>query len=275
MKKIIYLFVLALSLVSCEDVIDLETPTGEPQLNIDAHFRVYTEETPARTEGFIKITESVNFFDEDIPNISNAVVNITERGTSNTYNFVENGINTGTYVNNDLSFLNDFDAVFDLNITIDDITYTSSAQLISSTPILGLEQGDLEIFGEEDIEIIISFEDPADIENYYLFDFEFNLYAPIRDEFFNGNFFQFTYLYTEDDASDISPGDLITVSNEGIDKQFYEYMELLLEQVDGGGPFSSPPAVVRGNIINPQDSGKNPLGYFRISEVFTESIVIE
>ena len=275
MKKILYIILLAIGFTSCQDVIELETPTGKPQLNIDAHFKVYTEESPVRTEGVIKITESVNFFEDDIPPISNAIITMTERGTTNSYPFIENEENTGVYVNDDLSFLNNFDAVFDLNITIDGITYTSSAQLISSTPILNLEQGDLEIFGEEDIEVKVSFEDPADIENYYLFDFEFNLYVPIRDEFFNGNFFQFSFLYTEDDSSDLMPGDEITVSCEGIDKPFYNYMELLLEQVDGGGPFSSPPAIVRGNILNPQNSKENPLGYFRISEVFTKSLIIE
>ena len=275
MKKSIYILLLALSFCSCEDVIDLETPTGEPQLNIDAHFRVYTQESPVRTEGFIKITESVNFFDDNIPSISNAEVSLTERGTTNTYSFTEINENSGVYVTNDLSFINNFDATFDLNISIDGETYTSSAQLISSTPIVDIKQGDLEIFGEEDIEIIVSFLDPADTENFYLFDFEFNLYVPVRDQFFNGNTFEFSYLYTDDDSSDLKPGDQISISCEGIDQQFYNYIELLLEQVQDGGPFSSPPATPRGNIINPEDSKQNPLGYFRISEVYTKDFTIE
>ncbi len=36
---------------------------------------------------------------------------------------------------------------------------------------------------------------------------------------------------------------------------------------NGGGPFQSPPATVRGNIINTTNSANYPLGYFSLSEV--------
>ena len=96
----------------------------------------------------------------------------------------------------------------------------------------------------------------------------------IDDEFFNGNEFQFSYLYTDDDLVDTSPGQVITINCEGIDQQFNDYMELLLDVVDNDGPFSTTPVLVRGNIVHPTNTVENPLGYFRISEVFGMSITV-
>ena len=46
-------------------------------------------------------------------------------------------------------------------------------------------------------------------------------------------------------------------------------MFILLQQnaADGGGPFETQPATVRGNCINDTNPENFPLGYFRLSEV--------
>ena len=48
-------------------------------------------------------------------------------------------------------------------------------------------------------------------------------------------------------------------------------MFLLLSQTaDGaGGPFSTTPATVRGNIVNKSDEDNYPFGFFRLSETDT------
>jgi hypothetical protein len=43
----------------------------------------------------------------------------------------------------------------------------------------------------------------------------------------------------------------------------------------GGSPFQSPPATVRGNIINTTSPNNFPLGYFSISEADTKIYTIE
>jgi hypothetical protein len=43
----------------------------------------------------------------------------------------------------------------------------------------------------------------------------------------------------------------------------------------GGSPFQSPPATVRGNIINTTNFDNYALGYFRLSETDSASYVIE
>lgn len=42
-----------------------------------------------------------------------------------------------------------------------------------------------------------------------------------------------------------------------------------------GGPFQSPPATVKGNIINTTDKANYPLGYFSLSEKQTKKFTIE
>ena len=62
---------------------------------------------------------------------------------------------------------------------------------------------------------------------------------------------------------------MVTIRNYGISEQFYNYMFILLQQnsEEGGGPFETQPATVRGNCINQTNSKNYPLGYFRLSQV--------
>lgn len=275
MKKIFHLVALTLVLTSCEDVVDLDTPTGEVRLNIDAHFRVYTQEVPVRATGQVVITETVNFFEENIPTVSGAVVTITERGTGVVHILEETEQGSGVYEADNLNFLNNFEETFDLSVAVDGQLYSATAQTIPTAPIINIEQGDLEIFGEEDLEIIVTISDNPNRRDFYLFDFGFALYTPLDDQFFDGNDFEFSFLYTEDDEVDLQPGDVITVISDGIDEQFFNYMELLLEQADGGGAiFSSPPATVRGNIVNQTDMGNIAFGYFRVSEAIAQDYTV-
>lgn len=43
----------------------------------------------------------------------------------------------------------------------------------------------------------------------------------------------------------------------------------------GGGPFATPPATLRGNIVNQNNADNYPLGYFHLSEIDTGSYTIE
>ena len=43
----------------------------------------------------------------------------------------------------------------------------------------------------------------------------------------------------------------------------------------GGSPFQTPPATIRGNIINETNTSNFALGYFSLSEVDTKIYAIE
>jgi hypothetical protein len=51
--------------------------------------------------------------------------------------------------------------------------------------------------------------------------------------------------------------------------------KLLLISVGSNGPFSTPPATVRGNIINQTNSNNFALGYFNLSETDVKNYVIQ
>jgi hypothetical protein len=74
----------------------------------------------------------------------------------------------------------------------------------------------------------------------------------------------------------------------GIDRDFFNYMNLLREQSEGGfGPFSTPAVSVRGNLINATDINNNDnynnvnnpdnyaLGYFAIVQEYKGFVVVE
>ena len=121
----------------------------------------------------------------------------------------------------------------------------------------------------EDIEIKAFYTDPANIENFYFFEFiapinPMNTLGVYEDRFTDGN--EIFGFYSEED---LEPGIEVTIRNHGISKQFYEFMFTLLLQGsdEGGGPFETQPATVRGNCINQTNPDNFPFGYFRLSEV--------
>ncbi len=274
MRNYCTMVLVLLSVASCQDVIDVDTPTGEVRLNIDAHFRVFSEEIPVRVTGQVILTETANFFEEQIPTVSGATVFMTNETTGDTFDFLETIPGSGVYEAAGLQFLNNFETTFLLTVISESNTYEARANLMATVPIDRIEQGDLEIFSDEDLELVVYISDTPGVENYYLFDFGFDLYEPIDDRFFDGNTFEFSFLYTEDDEVDLEPGDVVTIINDGVDSQFYDYVELLLEQTGGGGPFATAPATVRGNFINTTDIDRYALGYFRVSEATTFDFTI-
>lgn len=271
MNKLIYLFGILVFLQSCQDVVEVDVPNGKPRLVIDANFGVYKNETPQTTEGGIRLTLSAPFFDEDVPSVSDAIVFITNLTDNSVINFIENPNTPGLFIPETGSFDPEFDIDYELTVIYDNETYTAATQLFRSVPINSVVQGDGVLFDEEDTEIIVSITDDPNRENYYLFDFDFNLYIASEDRFYPGEEFVFSYFY-----EDMVAGEEITINVLGIDKQYFNYSTILIEQSeqDGGDPFQSPPVQIRGNIINTTNQQNYALGYFNLSEANRFSITI-
>lgn len=248
---------------SCEDVIDLDIPTSEPKLVIDASINWFKGSSGNEQE--IKLTLSAPYFDSEIPPGSGAQVMVTD-ANNNTFEFIEEG-NSGIYKNN--SFIPVIDDIYYLNINYNGEIYSATESLKSVSEIDYVEQNDNGGFSGEETELKAFYTDPENEENYYFFEFTSNI--PVipslevyKDEFVNGN--QIFGFYTEED---LEAGDIVTIRNYGISQRFYEFMFILLQQnsEDGGGPFETQPATVRGNCSNQTNPDNYPLGYFRLSEV--------
>jgi hypothetical protein len=72
-------------------------------------------------------------------------------------------------------------------------------------------------------------------------------------------------------------GDFVEITHYGITKEYYNYMNILLSVAgsQGGGPFATPSATVKGNIKNETNFDNYPLGYFRLSESSTKTYVVQ
>lgn len=263
MKKLIYIGILALLTSSCEDVIDLELPTSEPKLVIEASINWLKGTTGNEQE--IKLSLSAPYFDTEIPPVNGAIVNITD-SNNNTFQFLEEG-NSGIYKND--TFIPIIDQVYNLSISYQGEIYTATETLKSVSEIDYVEQNNNGGFSGEETELKAFYTDPANEENYYFFEFISNI--PVipslevyKDEFVDGN--QIFGFYTEED---LQQGDNVIIRIYGISQRFYDYMFILLQQnsEEGGGPFETQPATVRGNCINQTNPERFPLGYFRLSEV--------
>lgn len=297
MKKEIFYILILLALVSCEDVVNVDLPETEPRLIVNGLLRV--DKSQEFVDVRIEMRETTNFFEENtITQVESATIfygvpnqfgELTQLAFSS---LTEEAPDTGVYVP-DPNFSSDQrirtaavepGVVFILQIQHKDKSYYARTEYAPTVPLDNLEQGDNTLFDEDETEVIVTFTDDPDISNYYIFDFGYGNFQALEDQFFQGQQFQFSYFYDDN----LSTGQTITVSIMGAHQEFYNYMDLLVEQTQAdGGVFQTPVATVRGNVFdvtgldnidifdNVQRPDEYALGYFAVVQEFSRSLVIE
>ncbi|MEL6484411.1 MAG: DUF4249 family protein, partial [Bacteroidota bacterium] len=293
------LCVISLSLFSCEDVIDVDLPETETRLVVNGLLRVDFGEQFVPVE--IKVTESSSFFEENQvtiledaliiygvpdPNAPEIIVN------QQVSNLAESAPGTGIYIP-DPTFDEDQriptaaiapGTVFILIVEHKGRLYAARTPFSPSVPIDNIEQGTETLFDEDDTEIVLTITDVPEVENYYVFEFGQGEFLALDDQFIDGQEFEFSFF----PERDLFPGDVLPVSILGADQQFFNYVDLLVEQTENdGGVFETPAATVRGNIFdvtgldntllfdNVNRPEAFPLGYFAVVQEFTETLTIE
>ena len=262
MKKLItYIAVIFIISVGCEDDITVALEEGPERIVIDASIK-WQKGTTGENQT-IYITKTTGYYNEDVPVVNNAIVQITN-SNNEVFNFFEDG-NTGNYICND--FIPVLDETYTLTIIAEGNTFTASESLLPVAPIDFVTQ-ELGGFSGEEVVIKAFYDDPANIENFYLYSFNTPMIGRpeltvFKDEFFDGN--QIFAAYFEED---LVAGDLVTIEGQGISESYFNYMQILIAQTgsDSGGPFNTSPANVRGNIINTTNENNYLYGYFRLSE---------
>jgi hypothetical protein len=269
MKNVLYILSLIFMFYSCEDVIELEVPSAEPRLVIDASLNWFEGDSGEYQN--IKLTRSSPFFSNQILPATGALVNVTDNST--TYSFIDSN-NNGIY--ECYNFNPQLNQEYTLSITYNEELYLGTETMISVTPIDFIEQNNEGGFSGDETEIKAFYTDPIEEENYYFFEFkeefETNPYLEVYDdEFTNGN--QIFAFYSNQNTQ---IGNELSIKNYGVSRQFYEFMFLLLQQTSvGGGPFEVQPATVRGNCTNKTNTENFPFGYFRASQATEISYIIE
>lgn len=277
MKRLLYILVAALGILACEDVIEVETPSEPPRLNVDALIRVQDSSTITNIQVKVKLTSS--FFEPttvaDLEQIT--ITNLDATTANNTVVLIEQNPGSGVYERTvDNGILREGRLFLQINYK-DDI-YVAQTEFVPTVPITKLIQGTETLFGGDETEVIVSFNDNADRDDFYIFDFDFNEYLVTEDEFYQGQEFEFSYFYD----SDINMGQEINISILGADEGFYNYMNQVTVQSGGDqGPFQTPAATVRGNIVKESSTATmgQPenfvLGYFAVVQEFSKSIILE
>lgn len=268
----LYLLFILLTFSSCEKVIDVDLNSGEPRLVIEASINWYAE--TAGNEQKIKLSTTTDYFSENIPRVSNAVVFITN-SSNQVFDFTEDPNELGTYKCS--NFIPAVNETYTLTVIHDGETYTATEKLLNTPVITEVEQiNDGGVLGNE-TEVKFYFNDLVNETNFYFLriDDPYKVipeYGVIEDRFFQNN--QMFGLYF---SEDLKPGDTLKLTLNGVTQDYFNYMDVLLEQTGSNsmGPFSTPTATVRGNIINQTNFDNYALGYFRLSKTEVSEYVIE
>lgn len=270
----IVLIIASFTVISCEEVIDVELDTTTPRLVIDASIK-WQKGTNGNNQK-IKLTTSTDFYTETIPVATGATVTVTNitLDTPETYFFTENG-RTGEYIcNNFAPIINNNYA---LKIVYKGETYTSTSQFMATPEIVKTEQIQKPGFGGDAIyEIKFYFQDNAAENNFYLAgaknsNIVFPEYGVLSDEFTQGNLMFAVY------QDELKKGDLVDYTLQGITEKYNNYMNKLVNLAgsDSGSPFATAPATLRGNIVNTTKLDNYPFGFFHLSEIDSASLIIQ
>ena len=296
MKKYIYLLVVLVLNVACEDVIDVEVPNEEPRLVVDALIRVDIDEQFIPVE--VKLSLSSDFFNNNTPTSAETVVIQYEEYEGDRVidtrfsNLAELEPGSGIYTP-DPNFdsdqriptnILDRNWVFNLLINHQGRRYLATTKYVPAVPIDSVVQGDGTLFNDDETEIIVTFTDDPERDSFYLFDFSFSEFLVTEDKFYKGQQFSFSYFYDKI----FEPNTEIEIRLMGADQTFFNYMDLLIEQTtNDAGIFATPVATVRGNVfditdIDNIDVSDNvgqpnifPLGYFAIVQEYKDTLVIQ
>ena len=227
MKQFLIALLTLLVLASCEDVIDVETPSEPPRLIVDGIIKIDT--TEAFTTVRIRITTSSSFFEDNTP-VSVDLVRIQNFDYVPEFpldaNFIDFGeVEPGVYESGkNTRFFTE--GRLDLYVNYNEERYYASTMFVPTSPIDSLKQGTETLFSDDETEIIVSFTDDGERNDFYILDFDFNEYLVTEDEFYQGQSFEFSYFYEDG----LEPGTELTVSILGADETFYNYMDQLIVQ---------------------------------------------
>ena len=262
---------------ACTDVIDVEVPSEEPRLVIEAS--INWEKGTSGINQTIYLSKSTPFFETNgnVP-VSGASVVITNTSDGSFFEF--NDQNDGSYTtSNFMPVLNDN---YTLEVISEEETYSAQETFIPVVPILEVYQS-TDKFLPEVLEVNFDFLDPAEEENYYYIKFKeqadsFPRLLDLKDEFVNGNLISvFNERQENEDINQVeyAPGDMVNMELIGVSKRYYEYIQLLISQSESGGPFDTTPVALLGNCTNQSNPDNYAYGYFRLTEVAKASYTFQ
>ena len=271
------ILLLTLTITSCTDVIEVDVPTEEPRLVIEASID-WDKETSGNNQT-IKLSMSTPYFNSNgIDPVIGASVKVTNNTDGAEFIFTDE--NNGNYTTN--SFVPVLNNEYTLVVINEGETYIAQETLTPVEDILDVYQS-TDKFQSDVLEVNFDYLDPEDEVNFNLIKFQEQvdllptIYA-INDEFVNGNLV--TIFNEREKNEDINqeeyaPGDIVNIEFYGISKRYYNYIKILINQSESGGPFDSTPVALRGNCTNETNPDIYAYGYFRVTQVSKATYTFE
>ena len=267
------------TLVSCTDVIDVDVQTDTIRLVVEASLD--WEKGTTGNEQTITLRTSTPFFDTQSTDVVGAEVTVTNNVNGEVYLFTDQA--DGTYTTD--TFNPQLDASYTLEIIYDGQTYTANDTMNQVADIIDVFQDTEDGFDDETIELHIVFNDfEAEGDNYF-FKYErpqdlLPILESGDDEFINGNEVDWWFEINEDDDEEgeikpLAPGDVVTISMHSISRPYYNYIDIVIDQLGGVGIFESTPVAIKGNCINTTNPDNYAHGYFRVTQKNTVIYTVE
>ena len=285
MKKISLIIFLIILNFGCEKVVEIDLDFNEKRYVIDAKINKHVSSDKAFSE--VRISKSRPYFSDIIQYVNDANANKIAafnnsalirlgggQGLQNLGIIINDALETGVeyllnHFGEGLYSIYDFNIVpesdYELVINHGDNQFTSVEKLSNSSLIDNVIQGERNSLSDDIVEIVTTFTDRPELDNYYLFEYgkKGNL-QPARDLYINGNSFTFSYFMNKDD---IPQNRELSVRMEGIDYDYFKYMiQIVIQTNTQNGPFSTPPAPILGNIVNINNNESTVFGYFKVCE---------
>lgn len=279
MKKIVFIITCFAIWTSCTEVIQVDLPTEEPRLVVEADL-LWDKGTTGDIQQ-IKLTLSSDFYDENnIVTVTNAQVKVINESSGEVFDFLSigNGIYQCT------NFNPQFNNKYILDIQYNGESYRGEEQFVSVVDIDYTDQSTSTGFdGDDEISIDTYITDPADEINFYHVSHDVNhedrAYISIwDDEFQNGNQFAIIYqaFFTGREDFELEAGDTIDITISGISQTYGNYMYILTDQAyNTGDPFAPIPVQLQGNVLNLTHPEKRAYGYFRLSEQVKDQFIVQ
>lgn len=268
--RIIQTLIITTVLFSCTDVIDVDVPTGDPKLVVEASID-WEKGTSGNQQRITLSTLTPYYSTQEQNEVIGANVVVENLNTGDQFVFTDQ--NDGDYTTE--TFIPVLNDEYSLTITYNDVVYMAQEKMTPVTDIVLIDQSIDGGFNSEEIEVNIHFHDPANVDNYYFFKFNrigdmLPTIEPMSDEFTDGNLMEESFEKEDDEDTDkkeeLKPGDLVQYEMYGISERYYNYMQILVNQLGSGGLFNGVPVELKGNCMNASNDKDFTLGYFRLTE---------
>jgi Domain of unknown function (DUF4249) len=256
-----YMLFVLIIFSSCQKIVTLKLNNAAPQTVIQG------EITDAPGPYTITINQTVDFYsDNTFPPVSGATVKISDN-TGVTDSLTE--ISPGVYSTHILTGKQG--NTYSLTVLAQNVQYAAVSTMPPQVPLDSVTIQSQGGFGQQSINVVVNFQDPAGETNYYQFIESINGQSFVNNNFvFDDRLSDGKYISRtlRTDSSYIQKADLVEVKMYSVDENTYNYF-LQLRQSSGRGAFNSTasPANPTSNI-----SG-GALGYFSAHTTQSKSVI--